>query len=126
MSKEAEKLRRVEGGVGTFNTKCIREVKLEAPVGDVALGIQIPAGSIVCGAYIKNKANDLAGTGATLAISAGEEDLIEAVGIADLKGKGVGGALVDGAYFDEDTEVVLTIASAAVTAGTVDIGIVYM
>ena len=36
MSNDREKLRRVEGGVGTLNTKVIKKVKAEAPIGSLS------------------------------------------------------------------------------------------
>lgn len=125
MSKEAEKLRRVEGGAGTLNTKVIKEVKAEAPVGKTGLGIYVPAGSIIVGAFVKNKQNDLIGDGATIALVCGNADLIDATGVAVIKGSGVGGCF-EGHYIEADTEIELEVATADVTAGTLEIGVLYM
>lgn len=125
MSNDSEKLRRVEGGVGTLNTKVIKEVKAEVPVGKLGLGIYVPAGSIVVGAFIKNKENDLVGDGASVALVCGNADFIDATEVAVLKGAGVGGCF-EGHYIEANTEVELEVTTADLTAGTLEIGILYM
>lgn len=125
MSNDREKLRRVEGGVGTLNTKVIKKVKAEAPVGKLALGIYVPAGSIVVGAFIKNQKNDLVGANATIALTCGNSDFIDATAVATIKGSGIGGCF-EGHYIEADTEVELEVAGGALTAGTLEIGILYM
>ena len=125
MSNDREKLRRVEGGVGTLNTKVIKKVKAEAPIGKLPLGIYVPAGSIVVGAFIKNQKNDLVGDDATIALTCGNLDFIDANNVATVKGSAVGGCF-EGLYVEADTEVELEIANAPLTAGTLEIGILYM
>jgi hypothetical protein len=125
MSNDREKLRRVEGGVGTLNTKVIKKVKAEAPVGKLGLGFYVPAGSIVVGAFIKNQKNDLVGDGATVALTCGNVDFIDATAVATIKGSGVGGCF-EGHYIEADTEVELEVATAPLTDGTLEIGILYM
>jgi hypothetical protein len=126
MSRNPEQLRRVEGGVGTINTKIIREVRALAEVGKTGLGIKVPAGSIVVGAFIKNKKNDLVYEGApTVALVCGDADLIDATAVAELKGAGVGGCF-EGHYIEEDTEVELEVAVADITDGTLSVGVLYM
>ena len=125
MSKEAEKLRRVEGGAGTLNTKIVKEVNAESAVGKLGLGIYAPAGSIIVGAFIKNKENDLAGAGASIALVCGNADLIDATEVAAVKASGVGGCF-EGHYIEADTEIEIEVTDAAVTGGTLEVGILYM
>lgn len=120
-----EKLRRVEGGIGTLNTKIIKEVKAEAEVGKLGLGVYVPAGSMVVGAFIKNKENDLIGDGASIALVCGNADFIDATTVASLKASGVGGCF-EGHYIEVDTELELEVTGAPVTSGMLEIGILYM
>lgn len=124
---EAKEMRRIRGGVGTYNTKCVGKLDANLPVGDYNLGVTIPAGAIVIGAYIKNVENDLAGGGsATLALNAGTNALVSGATVATLKGKAKGGAIVAGVYVDVDTELKLTVGTANFTAGTLEVGVLYM
>lgn len=118
-------LRRIEGGIGTLNTKVIKEVKAEASVGKEGLGVYVPAGSIIVGAFIKNKENDLIGNGASIALVCGNADLIDATSVAVLKGTGVGGCF-EGHYIEADTELEIEVTGANVTDGMLEIGILYM
>ena len=124
---DAENIRRIRGGVGTYNTKCVGKIDANLAVGEYDLGVTIPAGAIVIGAYIKNVDNDLAGGGsATLALNAGTNALVSGATVATLKGKAKGGAIANGVYVDVDTELKLAVGTANFTAGTLEAGILYM
>lgn len=124
---DAKEMRRIRGGVGTYNTKCVGKLDANLPVGDYPLGVTIPAGAIVIGAYIKNVENDLAGGGsATLALNAGTNALVSGATVATLKGKAKGGAIATGVYVDADTELKLVVGTAALTGGTLEVGVLYM
>lgn len=126
MAEGAEKLRRVRGGVGTLNTKCVSEFEAKNAAGDTGLGIKIPAGSIVIGAVIKNGANDLAGAGASVGLKLGNTEIITAETVATLKGGAIGGCYATGYPVAEDTEVKLEVSGAALTDGKLDICVLYM
>ena len=94
-------------------------------VGSHDLGITIPAGKFIVGAFIKNKENDLVGDGASVALVCGNADFIDATEVAGIKGSGIGGCF-EGHYIEADTEVELEVSTADLTAGTLEIGILYM
>lgn len=127
MANDTEKLRRVRGGIGTLETKCITEFEAKNAAGETKLGIFVPAGCVVIGAVIKNGRNDLAGVGASIGLKVGEEEVIEATAIATIKGAGVGGALVDGIPTGTAAkEVILNVTGAALTDGKLDVSVLYM
>lgn len=122
-----EKLRRVRGGVGTLETKCITEFEAKNAVGETKLGIFVPAGCVVIGAVIKNGKDDLAGVGASIGLKIGEVEAIEPTAIATIKGAGIGGALVDGIATEKVAqEVILNVTGAALTDGKLDVCVLYM
>ena len=112
-----EELRRVRGGViGCLTPKEIVIDVKERPelgaVSDNAIGIKVPAGKFVYAAYVKNLANDLASGGAATAIN-------------DIKGKGKAAQAAAPAFVAADADVKLTVATAALTAGKLAIGVIY-
>ena len=127
----AEELRRVRGGViGTFTPKEILvDVAVDTTKGavaDNALGIKVPAGKFVYGAYIKNLANDLASTGeATLTVKVGEEAVLNGATLEEVKGKGKAILVAEPVITEAEQEVKLTVATAELTAGKLAIGIIY-
>ncbi len=124
---DAENMRRIRGGVGTYNTKAVSKIDANLAVGEYGLGVTIPAGSIVIGAYIKNVDNDLDGDATTtVGLKAGATALVTNAVVANLKGKALGGAIADGVFVAEDTDLTLSIAVKPATAGTLEAGILYM
>ena len=124
---DAENMRRIRGGVGTYNTKCVGKIDANLAVGEYDLGVTIPAGAIVIGAYIKNVDNDLAGDATTtVGLKAGTTSLVTNAVVANLKGKAIGGALANGVFVAEDTDLTLSVAVKPATAGTLEAGILYM
>lgn len=123
----AEELRKISGGVvGQFTPK---ETTVEAKdliVGANTIGLKVPAGKFVFGAYIKNTDNKLASGGAaTVKVTVGSTDVISATGLSDLKGKGVAALDTSPDYAAAEREVKLTVATAAYTAGALTIGVIY-
>lgn len=123
----AEELRKISGGVvGQFTPK---ETTVEAKdliVGANTIGLKVPAGKFVFGAYIKNADNKLASGGAaTVKVTVGSTDVINATGLSDLKGSGVAALDTSPDYASTEREVKLTVATAAYTAGTLTIGVIY-
>ena len=127
----AEQLRKVSGGViGHFTPKeCVIDLAtapFNTAVGSNLIGLKVPAGKFVYGAYIKNEADDLASGGAaTIKVTVGTTDVISATGLSDLKGKGV--AVLDASpdFAAAEREVKLTVATAAYTAGKLIVGVIY-
>ena len=125
MITNSEEIGKVSGGVGTYNTKVIKGIDATMAVGDHKLGIYVPANAMVIAAYIKNPGNDTAGAG-TLELKLGDESLVAATSGDNLKDKAKGGAMAEGKYVANATEVKLTVAGSALTAGTVEVGILYV
>ena len=123
----AEELRKVSGGViGHFTPKEITVDAAKLAVSANNIGLKVPANKFVYGAYIKNEANDLASGGAaTVKVTVGATDVIDATGISDLKGKGV--AVLDASpdFAAAEREVKLTVATAAYTDGKLIVGVIY-
>lgn len=123
----AEELRKVSGGVvGHFTPKEIVIDAAKLAVSANNIGLKVPANKFVYGAYIKNEADDLASGGAaTVKVTVGSTDIIDATGISDLKGKGV--AVLDASpdFAAAEREVKLTVATAAYTAGKLIVGVIY-
>ena len=123
-AKAAEQRNRDGGVVGNFTPKEITiEVKDLTAEEANAIELKVPAGKFVYGAYVKNLANDLGGSG-TLTVKVGNTTLLNAVTAANLKGKGVAALNATPAFVAEKSNITLT-PSAAYTAGKVTVGIIY-
>ena len=145
----AEELVKVSGGVvGCFTPKEVRvDYTKLAATGDKEIGLVVPAGKIIIGGYIKNTADDLASSGsATLRLKAldydGSNDQAfgaAAAGKAAIKGGGVfQPVLTDlgtspeadnvptGVCTTVATKIVVTVGTAGLSAGTLDIGVLYI
>ena len=93
--------------------------------GDYTTKIKIPANSCVLYGFLANAEDDLAGSGATLQIKLGDTGVFsEAKAISSVKGT---------VYCEADTNVTtaetavkLTVGTAALTAGTVEVGVVIL
>lgn len=126
-----EELRKVRGGViGCLTPKeIIIDVKEKPELGAVSdnvVGIKVPAGKFVYAAYVKNLADDLASGGsATVAVKVGATAVLAATGIADIKGKGKAAQAAAPTFVAADTDVKLTVATAALTAGKLAVGVIY-
>ena len=123
----AEQLRKVSGGViGHFTPKEIEVDAAKLAVSANDIGLKVPAGKFVFGAYIKNEADDLASAGAaTVKVTVGATDVISATALADLKGKGVAALDATPDFAAAEREVKLTVAAAAYTAGKLIVGVIY-
>lgn len=126
MAEGAEKLRRIRGGVGTLETKCITEFEAKNAAGDTELGIKIPAGCLVIAATIKNGKDDLAGVGASVGLKLGNVEIIEPETVASIKGGAIGGAFATGFATTKEEEVKLEVSGAALTDGKLDVCVLYM
>lgn len=126
-----EGLRKVRGGViGCLTPKEITIDVKERPelgaVSDNAVGIKVPAGKFVYAAYVKNLAGDLtSGGAATVAVKVGTNSVLAATAIADIKGKGKAAQAAAPTFVTADADVKLTVATAALTAGKLAIGVIY-
>lgn len=93
--------------------------------GDYATKIKVPANSCVLYGFLGNVENDLAGTGATLQIKVGSTAVFtNAVALASAKGTLTVEA--DTTVTTAESDVKLTIGTAALTAGTVTVGVVIL
>ncbi len=127
----AEQLRRVDGGViGNFSTKeCVVDLAKDAvlaAVGSNLLGVKIPKGHFVVGAFIQNIADDVASSGAaTLGVTVGSTAVLAATGKADIKGAGKCTIATAPVCMAADSDVKLVVGTAACTAGKLKIGVIY-
>lgn len=98
------------------------------PVADNALGVMLPNGAVIRGAILRNMKNDLTGSGAaTVQIKVGETALGTAgTAITDIKGKSAVVELGTPVVLAKDSEVSLNVAVGALTAGTLDIILLYV
>lgn len=143
-----ELIRTTGGVVGCFTPKEVRvDYTKLAAAGDKSIGLTVPAGKLIIGGYIKNKADDLASSGdATLRLKAVDYDGSNdqafgaaAAAKADIKGKGVYQPILTdlGTSPEADnvptavattveTDIVVTVGTAGLTAGVLDIGVIYI
>lgn len=129
MSTANEKMRKIDGGViGNFNSKGTEYdvAILTGAVGDNATGITLPKGKVVVGYVVKNLDNDLAGTGATIQLKVGSTAIPStALTLSGVKGKAV--AKLDQAVeVTDNTEVKLTVGTAPLTAGKLQLAVIYV
>lgn len=121
---KAAEVRNISGGVvGQFTPKEITVKAEDLSTSGSTVGLKIPAGKFVYGAYVKNTADDLGGSG-TLTIAVGEVELIEDATAANIKGAGVAALFAEPTFLADETEVTLT-PSAAYTAGKLVVGVIY-
>lgn len=93
--------------------------------GDYTTKIKVPANSCVLYGFLGNVEDDLAGTNATLQIKVGSTGVFsEAKALASVKGTLY--AEADTTVTTTESAVKLTIGTAALTAGTVTIGVVIL
>lgn len=126
----AEKLRKVRGGViGCFTPKetvvDIAENAAMGAVGDNAVGIKVPAGKFVYGAYFKADDALASGGAATVSVKVGTDAVVAATALATAKNNGVAALEAAPVYDADEREVFLTVATAALTAGKVTVGVIY-
>lgn len=95
-------------------------------VGDHEVGIKVPANKFVYGVYIKNDKDDLAGDAtAKISVKVGTTAELSDLTVAGLKGKGKAKLIADALYVDAATDVYLTVTTAALTAGKINVGVIY-
>lgn len=95
--------------------------------GDHALQYAIPKGKVVTGVILRNMKDDLASSGAaTVAVKLGSTTVAAATAISSIKGTSVYFPIADGEVMDEDTPITLTVATAPLTAGNLDIVVMYI
>ena len=145
----AEQLRKVSGGViGHFTPK---EVEVDytalASTGDKSIGLTVPAGKLIIGGYITNEADDVASSGsATLRLKAVDYDGSNdasfgnaAIGKAAIKGSGAycpiltdlgtspeADNIPSAVFTTVKTDIVVTVATAGLTAGKLKVGVIYI
>ena len=126
----AEELRKVSGGViGHFTPKeMVIDLAVDSAKGAVGtnlIGMKVPAGKFIIGAYLKNLDDALAGTGATMGITVGSSAILSSAALSDVKGKGKAVIAADPTFIAADSEVKLVVGTAALTAGKLTIGVIY-
>lgn len=123
-------LNNVNGGViGNF-TPITTTVDLakKPELGEVGahdLGITIPAGKFIVGAFIKNPKGDLAEVAGTFTVTVDEQNEVPATAASALKGKGIAAIASEPYYLEEEANIFLTVATSAVTEGTITVGVIY-
>lgn len=127
----AEEIRRVSGGViGHFTPKeCVIDLSVDAvkgAVGSNIIGIKVPAGKFVIGAYLKNLDDKLAGAGATLGITVGSTAILSNAALADVKGAGKAVIATAPSFIAAESDVKLVVGTAALTAGKLIVGVIYV
>ena len=126
----AEEIRRVSGGViGHFTPKeCVIDLAVDAfkgAVGSNLIGMKVPAGKFIVGAYLKNLDDALAGSGATLGITVGSDAILSGASLSDVKGKGKAVIATSPVFEAAEAEVKLVVGTAALTAGKLTVGVIY-
>lgn len=94
-------------------------------IGAHDLGLKIPAGKFIVGAFIKNPKGDLAEVEGTLTVTIDGQNEVTATAASALKGKGVAAISAEPYYLEEEANILLTVATAAVTEGTITVGVIY-
>lgn len=94
-------------------------------IGAHDLGLKIPAGKFIVGAFIKNPKGDLAEVEGTLTVTVDGQNEVDATAASALKGKGVAAISSEPYYLEEEANILLTVATAAITAGTITVGVIY-
>ena len=95
-------------------------------VGNHEVGIKVPANKFVYGVYIKNDKDDLAGDAtAKIGVNVGTTAELADLTVAGLKGKGKAKLIADALYVDAEADVYLTVATADLTAGKINVGVIY-
>ena len=127
----AEELRKVSGGViGHFTPKeCVIDLAvdtLKGAVGSNIIGLKVPAGKLIVGAYLKNLDNALAGSGATMGITVGSTAILSGASLSDVKGKGKAVIATSPSFIAAESDVKLVVGTAALTAGKLTIGVIYV
>lgn len=135
----AEQLRKTAGGVvGAFTPKEVDCSLVSASTGDISIGLKVPAGKIIIGAYIKNLKDDIASAGsATAQIKIGSTSIGSAIAKANLKGTCAYVPVTTYVSADKDTqpsaivttaetEVKVTVGTAVFTAGECTVGVLYI
>lgn len=127
----AEQMRKVSGGViGHLTPKeCVinlAESAFAAAVGSNLIGLKVPAGKFIVGAYIKNLADDLASGGAaTLGVTVGSDAIVSGTALATIKGAGKMTIATDPVFTEAESDVKLVVGTAALTAGKIAVGVIY-
>ena len=130
----AEELRRISGGVvGQFTPKEVTIDIAKNPslgeTGDNGLGLFVPAGKFIYGAYIKAGDVGVTSSGsATLALKVGSTTVYGSTPVAKANleaHEGVAELAAAPAFIADGGELQLTVATAAVTAGKLTIGVIY-
>lgn len=126
----AEELRKVSGGViGHFTPKeMVIDLAVDSAKGAVGsnlIGMKVPAGKFIIGAYLKNLDDALAGTGATMGITVGSSAILSSAALSDVKGKGKAVIAAAPTFIAADSEIKLVVGTAALTAGKLTIGVIY-
>ena len=126
----AEELRKVSGGViGHFTPKeMVIDLAVDAAKGAVGsnlIGMKIPANKFIIGAYLKNLDDALAGSGATMGVTVGTDNILTGASLSDVKGKGKAVIATAPVYETAEAEVKLMVGTAALTAGKLTIGVIY-
>ena len=124
-------MRKISGGViGHLTPKeCVidlSEAAYAAAVGSNIIGLKVPAGKFVLGAYIKNLADDLASGGAaTLGVTVGSDAVLSATALATIKGAGAMAIDTTPVITSAEADVKLVVGTAALTAGKIAVGVLY-
>jgi hypothetical protein len=94
-------------------------------VGAHDLGLTIPAGKFIVGAFIRNPKGDLEEVAGTLTVTIDGQNEVPATAASALKGKGVAAIASEPYYLEEDANIILTVATSAITEGTITVGVIY-
>ena len=114
--------------VPNFGVDLLFEGKDGIATGTVATGHKIPAGKVILGVIYRNIENDLtAGASGTVLAKMGTTALGTAEAVSGIKGTSVVQMLATPVVVSSSTEEVkLTVGTAGITAGTLDVVILYV
>lgn len=98
------------------------------PVADNKLGTTLPKGAVIRGLILRNLRNDLTASGAgTVQVKVGGTALGSApTEVSDIKGTSVNVEIATPVVLTADGEVSLNVATGALTAGSLDIILLYI
>lgn len=98
---------------------------LAIEIGEHKLDFVIPKGKVVTAVAFRNMKNDLAGEGAQVQVKLGEEALGERTLIATVKGTTLYVPIAQGKVMTADTPISLIVAGGEITAGDLDVIVLY-
>lgn len=103
----------------------VADVETPIEVAEHKLGCVIPKGKVVTAVALRNAKNNLVGAGAMVQVKLGDEMLGERTDIATIKGTTVYAPVEGGHVLTADTPIAVVVAGGTITAGDLDVIVLY-